>query len=133
MKQYLLDTNICAFFLRQRYDIDKRIESIGWENCCISDITVLELYYGAENSNNPAYNMRITRHFCESIHVIPVCDVAHQYAIEKVKLRKKGTPIDDFDLLIAATAIHENCVLVTENLRHMDRFENLRVENWVNR
>lgn len=71
--------------------------------------------------------------FCESIHIVPVCDVAHQYAIEKVKLRKKGKPIDDFDLLIAATAIHEDCVLVTENIRHMDRFENLRVENWVNR
>lgn len=131
MKHYLLDTNICAFFLRQRYDIDKRIEEIGWENCCISDITVLELYYGAENSNNSTYNMEITKRFCENIHVVPVCEVAHRYAIEKVKLRKRGMPIDDFDLLIAATAIQKNCVLVTENIRHMDRFENLKVENWV--
>lgn len=133
MKQYLLDTNICAFFLRKRYDIDKCIEKIGWKNCCISDITVLELYYGAENSNDAVYNMQITKRFCESMRIIPISEVAHQYAIEKVRLRKKGMPIDDFDLLIAATALQQDCVLVTENIRHMDRFENIKIENWVNR
>ena len=133
MKQYLLDTNICAFFLRQRYDVDKHIEKVGWENCYISDITVLELYYGAENSNDPEHNMQIVQKFCENMHIVPVSEVAHLYAIEKVKLRKKGTPVDDFDLLIAVTAIHRNCILVTENIRDMNRFENLKIENLVKR
>ena len=43
--------------------------------------------------------------FRENMHIVPVNEVAHLYVIEKVKLRKKGTPVDDFDLLIAVTAI----------------------------
>ena len=67
------------------------------------------------------------------MHIVPVNEVAHLYVIEKVKLRKKGTPVDDFDLLIAVTAIQRNCILVTENIRHMNRFENLKIEKWVKR
>jgi tRNA(fMet)-specific endonuclease VapC len=119
--------------LRGKYDIVKRVHEIGWDKCHISEVTVLELYYGAENSDNPSKNMEFTRRFCESIHVLPISEVAHRYAIEKAKLRKKGMLIDDFDLLIASTAIEYQYVLVTENIRHMDRFSNLEIENWVNR
>ena len=52
MKQqgYLLDTIICAFYLRGLYDVDKHIDQVGWENCFISEITQLELRFGAELS-----------------------------------------------------------------------------------
>lgn len=50
MSQYLLDTNICAFYLRGKYDVDKRIDQVGWDNCFISEITMLELKMGAELS-----------------------------------------------------------------------------------
>lgn len=49
-KKYLLDTNICAFYLRGKYDIDKAIDVVGWENCYISELTMLELKIGAELS-----------------------------------------------------------------------------------
>lgn len=51
--QYLLDTNICIFFLRGKLDFDKIIRQKGHQNCFISEITVFELKYGAENSENP--------------------------------------------------------------------------------
>ena len=47
---YLLDTNICAFYLRGKFDIDQHIDKVGWENCYISEITMLELKMGAELS-----------------------------------------------------------------------------------
>ena len=47
MTNYLLDTNICIFLLRGKYDVDKKIDSVGFENCAISEITVAELKYGA--------------------------------------------------------------------------------------
>ena len=47
---YLLDTNICIFYLRGKYDIDQQIDKVGWENCCISEITMLELKMGVELS-----------------------------------------------------------------------------------
>jgi tRNA(fMet)-specific endonuclease VapC len=118
MKHYLLDTNICAFLLRQRYDIEKHIQRVGWN-------------YGAENSNNPEQNMQTTNSFCERIHIIPIGEIARQYAVEKVKLRRKGMLIDDFDLLIATTALEKNLILVTENIRHMDRIPGIKIENWV--
>jgi len=42
--QYLLDTNICVFFLRGKLNLDEIIREKGRENCFISEITVLELY-----------------------------------------------------------------------------------------
>lgn len=50
--QYLLDTNICVFFLRGKLNLDELIRKKGTENCFISELTVFELKYGAENSEN---------------------------------------------------------------------------------
>ena len=49
-KGYLLDTNICAFLLRGKYHVDQMMDRVGWNNCYISEITVLELKFGAELS-----------------------------------------------------------------------------------
>jgi tRNA(fMet)-specific endonuclease VapC len=48
----------------------------------------------------------------------------------KTRLRQKGTLIEDFDLLIAATALNNNLVLVTNNVDHFTRIEKLQIENW---
>ena len=40
--KYLLDTNICVFCLRGKFDVDAAIDKVGWDNCYISEITVLE-------------------------------------------------------------------------------------------
>jgi len=52
--RYLLGTNTCIFFLRGKLNLDEIIKEKGRENCFISEITVAELRYGAENSENPA-------------------------------------------------------------------------------
>ena len=39
-EQFLLDTSICVFFLRGKYNLSEKMLNIGWENCAISDITV---------------------------------------------------------------------------------------------
>jgi tRNA(fMet)-specific endonuclease VapC len=51
---YLLDTNICVFFLRGNLNLDKIVKEKGSENCYMSEITIFELRFGAENSYNPA-------------------------------------------------------------------------------
>jgi tRNA(fMet)-specific endonuclease VapC len=45
-----LTPNICVHFLRGKFEVDKKLKSKGLENCYISEITVLELRFGAENS-----------------------------------------------------------------------------------
>lgn len=50
--QYLLDTNICIYLLKKRFDVESRIGHVGIQNCFISEITLAELYYGASNSGH---------------------------------------------------------------------------------
>ena len=51
MKGYLLDSSICIFALRNEYGIIERLKQCGEANCFVSDVTVMELRYGAYNSN----------------------------------------------------------------------------------
>lgn len=136
MKQsaYLLDTNICIFYLRGRYRIDQLIDKVGWENCYISEITELELKMGVELSmqKDGIDRSEQLNQFLSDINVLPINGAIDIAASEKVRLRLAGTPCDDnFDLLIACTAIANEMVCVTDNTKDFHRFMDIRLENWV--
>ncbi|MBO6117480.1 MAG: type II toxin-antitoxin system VapC family toxin [Bacteroidales bacterium] len=133
MKRYLLDTNICIFFIRGMYGIDKFILERGEANCFISDITVAELLYGAQKSNNPNKSLQITNEFINSFSVIHIYDSLETYADNRVLLEKQGQKLDDFDLLIGSTAVKNNMVMVTDNVKHLSRIPNINIENWIGR
>lgn len=63
MKQYLLDTNICAFLFRGKFGIEQKIREIGLCNCHLSIVTYAELYYGCKNSDDFDYNFQILMNF----------------------------------------------------------------------
>lgn len=131
---YLLDTNICAFYLRGKFDVDKRIDQVGWENCYISEITTLELKMGAELSmrkDGIDRSVQLNK-FLSDIQILPINEAIDIAAKEKVRLRLEGTPCDDnFDLLIACTAIANDMVCVTENTKDFFRFQGIQLENWI--
>ncbi|GAB6012321.1 type II toxin-antitoxin system VapC family toxin [Viscerimonas tarda] len=133
MEKYLLDTNICVFFLRGKFNIDKIIKQKGLKNCNISEITVAELLYGAECDTNVEENKKRVNEFVRKMNVIPIFNVLSVYAKEKKTLRQTGNIIDDFDILIGATAIASNMILVTDNEKHLSRLSNIKFENWVER
>ena len=136
MKQYLLDTNVCVFLLRGQYAIDKKLDNAGLENCHISEITEAELKYGAELGRRKGLRQRMEHlnEFLASINILPISDAIDLYASEKARLRLAGTPADDdFDLLIGCTAIVNNMVMVTENLKHFKNYAGIRLENWIER
>lgn len=134
MQQYLLDTNICVFFLRGRLNLDEIIKEKGKENCFISEITVLELIYGAENSDNPKKSHKAVVTFIKGLVIIPISTCMRRYAKEKVRLRKLGKPInDEFDLLIGVTAIENKLTLVTDNLKDFKHLDEIKIENWFNK
>lgn len=134
MKQYLLDTNICAFMFRGKYGVKERLQKIGLRNCHISILTYAELYFGIENGGvEIEHNLKVLNTFCENIDIVGIDDVVPAYAREKARLRKNGTPIDDFDLLIGATAQTHNLILVTENLKHLSKIKDVEIENWIKR
>ena len=133
MKKYLLDTNICIFYFKKKYNVQKRLQQTGYENCAISEITLAELVYGAECSADIEKNMTIINNFIRRIKVLPVLNVIGTYAKEKALLRKTGNIIDDLDIFIGATAIANNMILVTENEKHLGRLSEIQIENWVER
>lgn len=132
--QYLLDTNICVFFLRGKLNLNEIIREKGRENCFISEITVLELRFGAENSDNPTKSHKAVDNFISGLSIIPIYGCIKRYAKEKVRLRKIGKIIhDEFDLLIGVTAVANKLTLVTDNKKDMARIEGIVIENWFER
>ena len=133
MKKYLLDTNICIFYFKGKYGVQKRLQHIGYENCAISEITLAELVYGAECSVDFEKNMNIINNFVQCVQTLPVLNAIGIYAKEKAALRKTGNMIDDLDIFIGATAIANNMILVTENEKHLNRLSGIQIENWIER
>ena len=132
MKKFLLDTNICIYLLKGLYQLDKKIERAGIENCFVSEITIAELKFGAENSANPIGNRKVVEAFQDRFTILPIFTALDHYAKEKARLRKKGMPLDDFDLLIGTTAISNGLLLVTKNVSDFDRLEGIKIEDWTN-
>ena len=136
MEKYLLDTNICIFLLRGKYNVDKKMDEVGLENCYISEITVAELKYGAELGNRQGLvrRMQSLDEFIASVRVLPISETLDLFAKQNARLRLAGTPADDnFDLLIGCTAIVYDLVMVTENLQDFKNFSGIRLENWIRR
>lgn len=132
--QYLLDTNICIFFLRGKLKLDEIIREKGVENCFISELTIFELRYGAENSENPQKSHEAIGRFVKGLSIIPIFGSIKKYAETKVYLRKNGTPMhDEFDLIIGVTALAHEFVLVTDNVKDFRYIKDLEIENWFDR
>lgn len=131
--KYLLDTNICIYFFKGNFNLKDKFLEVGFDQCAISEISLAELMFGAENSDNPQKNRLIVNHFIENLMILPILDAIPLYAREKVNLRKQGMMISDFDLLIGCTALANNLIMVTENTREFKRIKKLKIENWIKR
>jgi tRNA(fMet)-specific endonuclease VapC len=131
---YLLDTNICIFYLRAAYNVGEKIKhSGGLHNCLISEITLAELKYGAEISEKRNSNMRLVEDFAQQITILPILSCLALFAQEKARLKRLNNLIDDFDLLIGCSAIANELILVTENEKHFNRLAGIHIENWIDR
>ena len=131
MKQYLLDTNICIFFLKGQYDLANKISEVGEENCFISEVKVAEMKFGVANSKRIEMMRPIIEAFIPKFAIIPIYDSLDIYAKEKSRLRKQGIMLDDFDILIGATAVNHKMIMVTNNISHLNRLENIVIEDWT--
>ena len=131
--KYLLDSNICIHFLRGKYNIIEKLNEVGIDNCAISEITLAELVFGAEKSDNPKKNHKLIEKFIGQLSILPIFDAIQTYGKEKARLQSEGKMISDFDLLIGCTSIENDLVMVTENIKEFDRIKGIRIENWVKR
>ena len=133
IKEYLLDTNICIFMLKQRYNVQDRIFDIGIEHCYISEITIAELFYGAFKSMNPLRGRNEVFQLMSDFEIISATDAIETFGQLKANMERAGNKIDDFDLLIGATAITHDLIMVTDNIKHLGKIPGIQLENWIER
>lgn len=97
----------------------------------MSEITIAELKYGIAKSTKKEKNQQALDAFQTNIDILPIFPALEIYATEKARLKTKGKILDDFDLLIGATAIYNHLTLVTKNVSDFDRLDGIVIEDWT--
>lgn len=87
---YLLDTNICIYFLKGRYGLVEKMDKVGFENLFISEITVAELKFGVEKSSYPNRNRPIIDKLIRKFKLFSIYSPFDIYVSKKTILRKGG-------------------------------------------
>ena len=133
---YLLDTDILSNLLRRvpSTALIAKMASVPIEQQFTSSITVGELFYGAYRIETSGTQLldKIDSILLRSRRICPFDAAAgRRYGAVRAELERRGTPLPDPDLRIAAMALAGNLTLVTGNLRHFQRVPGLNVENWL--
>jgi len=131
LKKYLIDTNTCIYYIKGKFELNKKFEKADPDNCFISEITLAELKFGVENSEKKEKNQKALDNFLTGVKIVPIFHSLDLYAKEKARLRKSGTPLDDFDLLIGVTSVTHNLIMVTNNTDHFKRIKGIALEDWT--
>jgi tRNA(fMet)-specific endonuclease VapC len=129
---YLLDTNICIFIKNGKPpQVLQRLRQAIKEKVYISSITLAELQYGVYNSQNIEKNRISLTQFIAPFSLLNFDDDdAEEFGRIRSYLKRSGSLIGPYDMLIAAQAISKNLVLVTNNTAEFSRIQNLRLEDW---
>jgi tRNA(fMet)-specific endonuclease VapC len=132
MPQYMLDTNICIYVVKDYpATLRERFNRLA-EQLCISTVTLAELHYGAEKSARRLDNLEAIRQFAARLEVLPFSAAAAvHYGEIRAALERAGAPAGAYDMLIAGHARSEGLTVVTNNLREFERMPGVRTENWV--
>ena len=128
---YLLDTDIIIYSLNGDEQVINNISFYRNEPKAISVVTYGELIYGAQKSTRKINNLAKVHSLKEIFPIIEITpSVMDTFGELKANLEKQGALIDDFDLLIASTAISYGYTLVTNNEKHFKRIVDLDIVNW---
>ena len=121
----LMDTNVCIKILRGRKDAVKAFsENAG--DVAVPFMVLGELYYGVARSKDPALGKSLVDRFAKALPVVDSSPaIMARFGAEKAQLMAAGTPVEDADVLIAATALECGGRIATGNVRHFNRFRNL--------
>jgi len=126
-----LDTNICSYILRKRPEsVIERFSALIANEVWISAIVAAELRLGAVKLGSNPFKTAIEAWLAGfEVRPWPV-EASRYYAEVRYTLEKQGQPIGNMDLMIAAHALAEDTVVVTNNAREFHRVPGLAVEEW---
>jgi tRNA(fMet)-specific endonuclease VapC len=125
---FLVDTDWIIHFLNGRSDIIAKLQELSVKGVAISMISLAELYEGVYYSRNQANDEAALRDFVRTVSVLGIDEeVTRIFGRERGRLRSLGKTVGDLDLLIGATAIQHDLTLLTNNRRHFELLERLRI------
>ncbi|OGD86635.1 hypothetical protein A2164_02375 [Candidatus Curtissbacteria bacterium RBG_13_35_7] len=124
--KYLLDSDILIDNLRKKAKLDEKVVKSG----CINIINLGELVYGAFKSKYPIKALELVENYIKDLGVEVISlekEIIYVFGKIKADLEKEGFKLEDFDLLIASTAIVYKLTLVTRNVKHFKRIKGLKL------
>jgi tRNA(fMet)-specific endonuclease VapC len=128
---FLLDTDTVIYTLKGNESVIENLANHQHDVLKISVISLMELYYGAHKSMKTNANIAKVRRLEDAFETISVnFFITETFGMIKAQLERHGTPLDNFDLIIAATALAHNLILVSNNEKHFRRVDGLKLENW---
>lgn len=130
--KYLLDTCCISDFLKNDVHTVNRLKNTPPFEIAVSSITLMELEYGLLHNPDRAKKLRpLTQALVSSIIVLDYGEKdANHSAVIRALMRKWGTPIGNYDVLIAGVALNHQLILVTSNEKEFQRIPELPLENW---
>ena len=129
---YLLDTDTLIYSLKGHEAVIQNLMAHQRDTLKISAISLMELYYGAYKSEKVAANLGKVRRIENAFPIVAVdFSVTETFGMIKSSLQSQGTPLDDSDLVIAASALAYNLTLVSNNEKHFSRVDGLKLDNWT--
>jgi len=132
MNDFVLDTNICIYWLKGKPEIQNKIERVGINHLKITVISLAELKYGAYYSQKVSENLKNIDNFLKQVRTLLLTNEATDlFGKIKADLRRSGQIIEDFDILIASITMINDGILVTGNIDHFSKINGLRYENWL--
>lgn len=131
--KYMLDTNICIYIIKKKpIKVFQAFHLLNVGDVCISSITFAELQYGVHKSQQQDRNRIALFNFLAPIEILPFSSkAASLYGEIRAHLENKGKIIGAYDLLIAAHALSENLILITNNTKEFNRIPKLNLQNWA--
>lgn len=133
MLKYLLDTNIVIYTMKNRPEDVRKQFNRYHAQMAVSSVTLGELVFGAEYSQQLERNLADISAFIARLEVLPFdTKAAYHYGQIRSQLYKMGKPIGPYDMMIAGHARSAGLILVTNNTKEFERVHGLMIENWHN-
>ena len=133
VKEVMIDTDTISFFFRKNSSVitnfNEYLQSFDYIN--LSVITYYEVLNGLYYKDAKR-QLEQFESFAALNNIVALDgEIAQKAASIYADLRKKGITIGHNDVLIAATAIVNDMILVTNNVKHFKHIEDLKLENWM--
>lgn len=127
--RYLPDSNTLIAVLERQEPIFSRVRHLHKGDAGLSSIVAFELYYGAYSSSRQKENL--ARFDAIAFPIVEFDrEDARRSGEVRAALKRLGTPIGPYDILIAGQALARGLILLTRNIREFERVKGLKVENW---